>query len=48
MNRNYFLGNIDFGIAHSLLKNYSVPTKLPAWYQIKQNKTTGWLNFNRI
>lgn len=36
MNRNHFLGNIDLGIVHPLLKSYSVPTKIPNC--IKLNK----------
>ncbi|CAF3630384.1 unnamed protein product [Rotaria sp. Silwood1] len=36
MNRNHFLGNIDLSIVHSLLTNYSVPTKIPNC--IKLNK----------
>ena len=36
MNRNCFLGNIDLGITHSLLSNYSVSTRLSD--DIKFNK----------
>ncbi len=38
MNRNHFLGNIDLGITHSLLKNYSVPTKLPDGVKLNKIK----------
>ncbi|CAF2796191.1 unnamed protein product [Rotaria sp. Silwood2] len=36
MNQNHFLGNIDLSVVHSLLTNYSVPTRLPNG--IKLNK----------